>query len=528
MLGTDLFYLSLVAIAVLVATPALAVEPDSVWDVCEQYLLSDDDDSMYEEECLSGLAQISPPVNNEAVEERRRSRIPIGKPIPVQTSVDDDRELLAALIESGEGVDVIVEFDAWDIRTEANSRALDRGLASLSSEEVAYKRAEYARLKEDGLADLRGITVLRELENLSTSFVHVSDEAALDALLARPEVRAVYENKELEPFLNESLPLINQPAVAAAGNGGAGTTIAVLDTGVNFTLAAFGSCTSPGIPAGCRVVSTLEAAANDFSLDDSGHGTNVSAIAAGTAGEADLVVADVFGPTGAAIVDIQTAINWAIAIQPTFNIVAMNLSLGNPFVVHTTHCAGDPLDTALDDALAVGIQPIVSAGNSATLFGTFQDGIASPACVPAAVSVGAVYDDNVGSFSWNGGGTFDCLDPTTAADQVGCFSQTAPILSLLAPGAEITAGGFIGSGTSQAAPHVAGAWAILSAELPTAPEPLLLATLQDATTMGVAIVDTRPDPDRTTTRLRFVPEPSQTLLLASGIVGLVVLRKRVG
>ena len=57
MLGTDLFYLSLVAIAVLVATPALAVEPDSVWDVCEQYLLSDDDDSMYEEECLSGLAR---------------------------------------------------------------------------------------------------------------------------------------------------------------------------------------------------------------------------------------------------------------------------------------------------------------------------------------------------------------------------------------------------------------------------------------------------------------------------------------
>jgi subtilisin family serine protease len=59
-----------------------------------------------------------------------------------------------------------------------------------------------------------------------------------------------------------------------------------------------------------------------------------------------------------------------------------------------------------------------------------------------------------------------CSDPVTAADRVACFSNSATFLTLLAPGALIDAAGFRMAGTSQAAPHVAGAAAVLRAALP--------------------------------------------------------------
>ncbi len=59
--------------------------------------------------------------------------------------------------------------------------------------------------------------------------------------------------------------------------------VAILDTGVNYTHAAFGNCTSPGMPEACRVSAAVEVALNDGALDDNGHGTNVAAIALGVA-----------------------------------------------------------------------------------------------------------------------------------------------------------------------------------------------------------------------------------------------------
>jgi len=52
------------------------------------------------------------------------------------------------------------------------------------------------------------------------------------------------------------------------------------------------------------------------------------------------------------------------------------------------------------------------------------------------------------------------------ADKVTCFSDSASFLTMLAPGSQIMAAGISMNGTSQAAPHVAGAVAVLRAAFP--------------------------------------------------------------
>jgi hypothetical protein len=71
---------------------------------------------------------------------------------------------------------------------------------------------------------------------------------------------------------------------------------------------------------------------------------------------------------------------------------------------------------------------------------------------------------------------------------VTCFSNSANYLSLLAPGALITAAGSTLGGTSQASPHVAAAVAILRGARPSES---LAATLNRLTSTGVSITDAR-------------------------------------
>jgi hypothetical protein len=72
-----------------------------------------------------------------------------------------------------------------------------------------------------------------------------------------------------------------------------------------------------------------------------------------------------------------------------------------------------------------------------------------------------VYDDS-------GFGFYDCGDLLAQTDVVVCFSQSGANLGMLAPGMLITAAGGDKQGTSMAAPHVAGAAAVLAAARPSA------------------------------------------------------------
>ena len=299
--------------------------------------------------------------------------------------------------------------------------------------------------------------VLKSYSHLPLMHVKLPNEQAAQALRHRPDVAAVRPNKVRTYELDQSLPLIQQPAAVANGLTGAGTSVAILDTGVDYTRAAFGNCTAPGVPSTCRVAFAKDFAWEDGYLDYSGHGTNVAGIAAGVAVQTKILALDVFEYSGAYDSDIIDAINWTIENKNVYNIASLNMSLGDGSS-HSTPCADDSLAPAVANARTAGIVVSVSSGNSA-----LTNGIGSPACAPGAVSVGAVYDADVGAASWS-----YCYDSSSAADKVVCFSNSAPILTMLAPGAKITAAGLTYSGTSMSAPHVAGAAAVMREVMPSA------------------------------------------------------------
>jgi subtilisin family serine protease len=161
----------------------------------------------------------------------------------------------------------------------------------------------------------------------------------------------------------------------------------------------------------------------------------------------------------------------------------MSLGGGGPFttVCDTADASNAAFGSVIARLRAQGTLTAVAAGNEG-----FATGVSSPACTNAALAVGAVYDQNVGGIAWN-----TCPDPTTAPDQVTCFSNSSPLVELLAPGALTTSSGPGGvtlteGGTSQATPHVAGAAAVLLQVRPTLTPSEIIAVLSAT---GVPVAD---------------------------------------
>ena len=360
-------------------------------------------------------------------------------------------------LSGGEPADLIVEFSDTSVRRMAADLRASAGVALDTREIVEWKAAQYAAIKSAAMETISegDIETLRDYSHLPMAFLRVRSRAALDRLMASKEVVGIYADQTHRKLLSESRPLIGQPSAAAAGHRGAGTTVAVLDGGVEYGRPAFGSCTSPGVPASCHVVAYQDFAEPDNRLDDPDlHGTNVSGIVLGVAPDSRIAGLDVFNVDSTNSSIVLAAVDWSIANKSTYNIVAMNLSLGGD--TFDAPCTTGPYTAPFANARAAGILPIIASGNDGAL-----NRLATPSCAPGAVSVGAVYDTNFGPYPG------DCAESATAADKVACFSNSASFLTLLAPGAVITAAGVSQAGTSQASPHVAGGVAVLKAAFPS-------------------------------------------------------------
>jgi subtilisin-like proprotein convertase family protein len=271
--------------------------------------------------------------------------------------------------------------------------------------------------------------------------------------------------------------LIGSDQVNTLGYTGSGSAVAVLDTGVDYTVSTLGGAPFPN----GKVIGGTDVADHDSDpMDCEGHGTEVASVISGPLGVAPgvkIVAVKVFASQTATNAtckdtandsDILQGVNYAITNRTTFSspIVAINLSLGGEWDDNQPHgyCDADEpgYSTAFDSANAAGIVVVVSAGN-----GGATNAISAPACVASAVSVGAVYAEVHSRVAWSdGNGGIQCTDAPTAADQIICFSDSNTNLSLYAPGAfwQVTNKGGSGDvfhGTSASAPAVSGAVALL-------------------------------------------------------------------
>ena len=278
---------------------------------------------------------------------------------------------------------------------------------------------------------------------------------AWDDVAKLPYVKRVHPDLPVRAFLSQSVPQVGAPAVwAAHGTRGRGVVVAVIDTGIDYSHPALGGGFGPGF----RVAGGYDFVNNDADpADDNGHGTHVAGIAGasspaltGVAPECTLLAYKVlngagYGEFSGVVAAIDRALDPDGNGDPSDAADVINLSLGGYGTPE------DPVAQAVENAIAHGVVVVAAAGNA----GDFYT-IGSPACAPHAITVGA---------SELGG----ALAPFTSRGPNTHLYTIKP--EVVAPGVNIVSAAPGGgerplSGTSMAAPHVAGAAALLLAVHP--------------------------------------------------------------
>ena len=278
----------------------------------------------------------------------------------------------------------------------------------------------------------------------------------LENLRKDPDIESIIEDVRVSHALSTSREIINASAAwdlsfEGVNLSGSGSTVCVIDTGIDYTHESLGGCTTQQFLAGdCTKVLAGYDFVNDDDdpWDDNGHGTHVSGIIAangsvvGVAPGAGLIAIKSLDHAGDGwIADALLGVEWCTTHKDTYNITAISMSLGSSQRFMSTCDGWVPSWTAIIDAAVEANISVVSAtGNSGS-----NSSIAFPACVNSSMRVGATTSsDAIASFTNRGSGFPDLL---------------------LAPGVLISStvpgGTGSSSGTSMATPHVSGALALL-------------------------------------------------------------------
>ncbi len=267
---------------------------------------------------------------------------------------------------------------------------------------------------------------------------------------------------------------------------GRNVTIAIIDTGVDYTHPALGGCFGNGTNnitnLSCRVVDGYDFYNNDSDpVDDHNHGTEVAGIIAangaviGVAPDALIYALKVCNAEGSSCPtsNIIEAINWATNNSHFAKIISLSLG-GYASDTDEGNTGKDPLSLAIDEATILGSTVVISAGNDGSGVSTIN----TPAASKNAITVGAsddnetanVNDDRIWGGSSRGPSAFGRLDPDIVAPGVSIQSTTR--FQSLAD---------IGVGTSFAAPFVSGAAALLLEQNPSLTPSQIRAILMQST-----------------------------------------------
>ncbi len=286
----------------------------------------------------------------------------------------------------------------------------------------------------------------------------------LEELQQQPGVNSVFLDEINTIFLSASVPLINA-SILSSFNGqainGSGETVCIIDTGVNYSHAALGSCTTESFLNGTcsSVIGGYDFCADNNACttedndpeDQHNHGTAMAGVIAsqdstykGVAPGAKIVALKACNSGGSCRdSDVLASLEWCVTNSTKYNISVVSISLGRGS--YTSACdssINSNYATLINQAVDQNISVVVATGNSAGS----TVGIEAPSCIANATRASA----------------------TDKSDVIASYAMRHANFPdiLLAPGSNVVTtdylGGFSsGTGTSLSTPHIAGAIAVI-------------------------------------------------------------------